>query len=478
MNPLVYEIPAVLRNQWDISISDKSLDYQDIQAIEEFIPNFSQFTYELFGLTLNKAKPIESKGSDSIWAEEVMSQFVSHHEFSNLQEVINGYYFDALIGLNTAVKVLAKGLQSEELRPDGELKSLQGLRYMLSVFEKDSDQYKAIQKQGSEAKISWEEYGEKLANAGSLGFVIDSAIMAAMAAIEHQRNNEYAFDPSHLDPGDKGLGGDMDSKRRIAEITQKSKKLQSVLELAGKLKRRAAAKRAEITEYIKHQIDDVVISDDYSSVVPSEWVNPLLPVKFATGELMAYSKVGKDSKGKGSLVLILDSTGSLGGYPEIWSKAVTLVIAAICESEERDFIVLHYGNGVVKEQVFKSGEANTEALLECIDFFESDGINNEVPAFNRALEIIRDDERFADSDLVFLTDGGCDWSNSGRFDADGIKKWFSWYHDQLEDFNINAYGILIGGRVDKPDLQAITENWIQLGRSLEDDAAIDSLWGV
>lgn len=477
MNLLVYEISKAHQSYWDLSIADKSLNAQDIELASRVIPNFSRFSYELFGLLLNSASPIESRESDSIWAEEVINQVASHHQFGVLQALVNGSYLDAGYAMNAVVKVLSQGLLSDALKPDTTLANLAGLRSLLAIFPKGSEEYDSILQQGKDNKLAWEEYGCKLAESGELGILIDNAISDGIAAVEYQQNLRYAFDPSHLDADTEENPGEFDSKKRLSEIVDKSAKLKEVLELAGKLKKRAASKRKELSESLKHQIDDIGVGDDYSSIVSSEWCDPLVSVKLALGEFLTYKKTGEDTHTKGSLVLILDSTGSLGGYPEIWTKAVVLVIAAICEEEKRDFIVLHYGNGVVKEQVFKAGEDNSEALIECINFFQNDPVNNERPVFERAIQIIKSDEEFTKSDIVFITDGGCDWSGC-RKDVMRKSDWFEWYTAQLDEYSISTYGVLIGGDAVQDELKAITENWVEIGRSPEQDEAIDKLWGI
>lgn len=475
MNPLVYEISKAHQAYWDLSISDKSLNADDIDKLSDIIPNFARFSYELFGLLLNSATPIESTQADAIWAEEVANQFVSHHQFSVLQSAVEGY-LDAGYGMNAAIKVLAEGLLSDELSPETTLVNLSTLRSLMGFYEAGSAEYEKIKAQGVANKKAWAAYGEKLANSGELGILIDAAITSAISAIEYQKHVQYVFSPEHLEEIPDGASGDFDSKKRLGEIVEKSSKLKAVIDLAGKLKLRAAAKRKELSKSLKHQIDDVVVGDDYSSVCPSEWVNPLMPVKFATGELLSFSKTGHDTRAKGSLVLILDSTGSLSGFPEIWTKAVVLVIAAIAESEARDFVVLHYGDGVLKEQYFKSGEDNTKELLECVNYFASASTNNERPAFERALDIIKEDALFSKSDLVFLTDGGCEWYNY-RDKKRSKDEWFTWYQNQLDEYSITPYGVLVGDTIDD-DLLQVTENWIKVGRDRETDEAIDNLWGI
>ncbi|NLH00262.1 MAG: VWA domain-containing protein [Chloroflexi bacterium] len=199
-----------------------------------------------------------------------------------------------------------------------------------------------------------------------------------------------------------------------------SPKLKEIARLAGRIQSIARQKRRTRVKQTPTEIVDIETGDDLSNVLPSELVHLHHPVlkkdflrRFAESNLMQYQLEGKEPTGRGPIVICLDSSGSMGGWREEWSKAVALALFQIAAQEKRAFTCIHFGSRD-QLQVYKFPNPRTNSSKEIADmasFFFGGGTNFESP-LKKAIEIIQE-STFNKADIIFVTDGEC--RISGKF---------------------------------------------------------------
>ncbi|MGH9388309.1 MAG: hypothetical protein ACRD1Z_01755, partial [Vicinamibacteria bacterium] len=136
----------------------------------------------------------------------------------------------------------------------------------------------------------------------------------------------------------------------------KSEKIRKLNRLLGRLKRLALHKRYTRVTSEPDEVTDVTLSNDLARVLPSELVylaDPeteiLFYEKFATRKLLTYEMQGKETVGRGPILIYNDTSGSMsvgvdGMTAELWSKGVTLAMADIALKDRRTIGVGNFGS--------------------------------------------------------------------------------------------------------------------------------------
>src|SRR5690606_3157748 len=133
---------------------------------------------------------------------------------------------------------------------------------------------------------------------------------------------------------DQGQLQRLPAQRRIElakRIHDQSEKFRRLAEVIGALRRAAMAEQKKKPNYAKEEIYDVELGNNIPNVLPSELVNMEDDVliadffrKFMERGLLQYRLRGEEKINKGSIIFCGDGSGSMGGDPEIWEKAMGL----------------------------------------------------------------------------------------------------------------------------------------------------------
>jgi uncharacterized protein with von Willebrand factor type A (vWA) domain len=199
----------------------------------------------------------------------------------------------------------------------------------------------------------------------------------------------------------------------LAERVERSPGLQRIAELAGRVKRLALTCHAQ---RVRHGTDEIVSIETGSSlerVLPQELVSLRHPVlrrdflrRFSEGALLQYELSGRETLGRGPLIVCLDSSQSMAGDREAWAKAVALGLLEIARRERRDFGLVHFGSKRECEVFrFERGAAPPRDVLDAFAFSFRGGTDFERP-LSEALALI-EGGGLSRADVIFVTDGAC-----------------------------------------------------------------------
>lgn len=207
----------------------------------------------------------------------------------------------------------------------------------------------------------------------------------------------------------------------LARQLQGDPKLREIAQLAGRMTRIALEKRRSKIKQEPSEVASVESGRDLARVLPVELAlvgHPILKLdffrRFTEGNLLQCHLEGKDREGRGPIVTCLDSSGSMLGPKEIWSKAVTLALFQVAARERRAFACIHFGSAdELKLFEFLPDARNAPAVTvaEMAAFFFGGGTDFERP-LSVAVEVM-DKDAFTCGDVVFVTDGEC--GVSGEF---------------------------------------------------------------
>ncbi|MGI9862712.1 VWA domain-containing protein [Moorella naiadis] len=203
-------------------------------------------------------------------------------------------------------------------------------------------------------------------------------------------------------------------KFTLARRLTQDYRLRAIAKLAGRLSRIALHKRKTRKRQLPLESTGIMLGGDLSRVLPSELSLLSHPVlkkdflrRYAERKLLQYELRGHENEGKGPVVCCLDSSGSMEGRQEIWSKAVMLALFQIAAREKRAFACIHFGSRD-EIKVFEFPEprkASPVDVAEAAAFFFGGGTDFEMP-LKKALEIMKK-STYKKGDIVFITDGEC-----------------------------------------------------------------------
>lgn len=236
-------------------------------------------------------------------------------------------------------------------------------------------------------------------------------------------------------PGQRQLLNNQD-KFTLARRLTSDYRLREIAKVAGRIKQIAFQKRKTRKRQIPLETTGITLGNNLSRVLPSELsllAHPILKKDFlrrlTEGKLLQYELKGHENEGKGPVVCCLDSSGSMSGYSETWSKAVMLALFQIAAREKRAFACIHFGSRS-ELKVFEFPEprkANPSEVAEAAAFFFGGGTDFEAP-LKKAVSIMQK-SAFKKGDIVFITDGECAVSDKfmRKFKKIKVEKEFSVY---------------------------------------------------
>ncbi len=278
-----------------------------------------------------------------------------------------------------------------------------------------------------------------------VGERLDKSILGAAA----QAATKVHDLPEALSSWGRGLGagGKLDAGQRIdlGRRLADNEKLQKLARVFGRMRENALAVRRKVLDRADQEMFEIgrhKSLDDIARLVPHELValsHPLLKRDFQRrlldGGLLTYSLKGVDSHGHGPIVVCLDTSSSMSGDKEIWSKAVTLTFVEIARRQRRRCHVVCFADATALREFDMNPRTSWQvAMDESLDLAEhfSGGGTDFMAPLDAAVEKLSTRE-LKRADIVMITDGEC------AVDAE----WRDEFHRAKKKKNFSLYAILV-----------------------------------
>ena len=251
----------------------------------------------------------------------------------------------------------------------------------------------------------------------------------------------------------------------LAEKLKDNKKIKEIAEWAGRFKQIARSKQK-----VKHkesiERSGISMGNEVERILPMELSMQSFPSakldflrRFAEGQVMLYDKKGKDSLGKGPIILCLDQSGSMKEL-DIQSKGFTIAMMAIAKKQKRDFAYIPFSQ-IAKVHLFKKGKISVKEMTEIAESFKNGGTNFYHP-LKKALNLIIE-SRFKDADIIFVTDG----------DATLPYEFIEKFNKVKRQKKFGMKTILIGSQAKDESLKPISDEIIHANDFMEADKAFE-----
>jgi uncharacterized protein with von Willebrand factor type A (vWA) domain len=217
---------------------------------------------------------------------------------------------------------------------------------------------------------------------------------------------------------------------RMNELLKRSRDIQQVIDLMGKLDVEYGASQDRAKSFSPSEAYDLGLSSDFRHVLPVELLKlkvPILRVLFFSqmleGNLLTYELRGlnwndvPDKRKKGPIIALIDASGSMGGQPELIAKAFILMLAKRMEREGRDIKVILFSAADWKLEINLADKMKVaKSLLDtlCLTF---EGYTDFNSALRAGLDAVKG-EQWKGADVLFFTDG-----ESKVDDEDLVREW-------------------------------------------------------
>lgn len=200
---------------------------------------------------------------------------------------------------------------------------------------------------------------------------------------------------------------DYDSRAKLAE-SMRGNRMYRWRHLIGRFRHSARAESARKVEHGRDELYAMQLSGNPSEFVTSEYVNTAHPHlrrdfirRVGEGQVLSNKWRGKQKAASGPIVCLIDSSSSMDGEPEAWSKAIALSLLDMAKKDGRAFTAIFFSGTGYTHRVDGTG---FDSALEVGSAWLGGGTDFVTP-LNQAMDIITHEIEHQKSDVVLLTDG-------------------------------------------------------------------------
>lgn len=207
-----------------------------------------------------------------------------------------------------------------------------------------------------------------------------------------------------------------EEKFQVSLKLKSLKKIRNIAEMSGRFKKSASKLKKKKSKEDGQELYGVHTSDEIHRTLPSE---KLLLIKKETKlvfykkyhqkELLTYKYRNNKFNSKGPIICCIDTSASMQGELEVWSKSVAIALMDIAIKEKRDFVAIMFSNKVYKTIHFNKNRVEPSKLYDLASFFYGSGTNFIEP-LNESIRLINT-ARYKYSDIIFITDGKASMDN-------------------------------------------------------------------
>lgn len=228
---------------------------------------------------------------------------------------------------------------------------------------------------------------------------------------------------------------------------EKSPDLRKIVDFIGRREFDPPSDRIRLSPFGKNQIQSVRFSDSINNLLPMEaakLLNSSLKKKFYAdmleGKLLSYQLLGKHYTGpphikpRGSMIVLVDTSGSMHGAPQTLAKSAVLAMAKRMLFQQRDMkVILFASTSQHLEIELSSRKKMSEKFLNFLLYTFGGGTDFNT-ALASGLKSLKEKD-FQGADLLFITDGKSEVS-----DELVLARW----EEAKKKYNAKVYSLVVG----------------------------------
>ena len=403
----------------DIFCQSKELQSLSLQG-GQVLNTFESLASDVF-FSLYKVRP------ELTLQDELATEYLLNHELmsklmeSQLYQELRGYTKLDELGAGLGSKALLENLL-KQLVQDSDLKE---------VYSKINDVIK------QQATMPSDEVQQILSGMqAKIRQVVELATDKAVTEVEEIENTIVSWG---LNQGEfERLP--YDKKLEILQVLRGQQKFKDMTKLVGRMRNLATASRKSKLEH-RIELHSITQGADLNYVLPQELLalrRPALKLDFyrrmMEKQLLQYDLNQQEYMGQGPIIILIDTSSSMRGGREIWSKGMALGLAEIAEKERRAFCYALFASSRAEliTDDFQVGQRSPDKLIKLASEFIGGGTDFEQP-LQWAMAKLKE-SKFTKADIVMITDGECAVSNAFLEELQKVQ----------EDKKFRLYSILIG----------------------------------
>ena len=395
----------------------QNLSTQGVQALNTFSEMAEDVFFSLYKVKPELTPPNEL-ATEYLLNHELMSKLMESQSYQELREYTQLDELGAGLGSKALLENLLK-----QLEQDSDLKE---------VSNKIND---AVQQR---AGIPADDVHQMLSGLQSkLRQVVELATDKAVTEVEEVENiiTSWGLNQGEFErlPYEKKL--------ELLQVLRGQQKFKDMTKLVGRMRTLAIASRKSKLEH-RIELHSITQGADLNHVLPQELLalrRPALKLDFyrrmMEKQLLQYDLNHQEYMGQGPIIVLIDTSSSMRGGREIWSKGIALGLAEIAEKERRSFSYVLFASSRAEliTDDFQIGQRSPDKLIKLASEFIGGGTDFEQP-LKWAIGKLQE-SKFNKADIVMITDGECAVGNEFLKELQKVQ----------QDKQFRIYSILIGG---------------------------------
>lgn len=445
------------------------IEHSDLSALPSFATEIFHRIYYDFEPSFKEAIAPEHQ-----WAKSL-------HEVMSRTEDLKGLAFQCsgnpvAAGLATAevVEVLLQQLPV----PKQPIEDLDTLRRQARKAAREGNQVllQQLQEKGKSAAQAAVEYANALAEKSlELSEIISEGASSATEKVETAKKNLEMLGMGWSNEPGNPTQVNFNERLALAKQLENQPLIQKVLNMAGNLLDTALRQRRKQPVAAGYgELVGITVGADLGRLLPSELSKLSSPSQrllfykgFSERSLLQYELEAPDDKGKGPIVMCLDSSGSMEGAPEIWAKGLCIALTRLAAKENRDIVIIPFSNVLGSITVINAGELNCNKLLQNVIRLTMNGGTSFEKPLKAALDLISKSSSLKQADIVFLTDGEANISD----------RFIELFQKRQEIQKIALFTLLVSERTPNSTLKEISDSIWNI-KDLTGGKDLESLFAV
>ena len=394
----------------------QSLSTQGGQALNTFAEIAEDVFFSLYKVKPELTPPKEL-ATEYLLNHELMSKLMESQSYQELREYTQLDELGAGLGSKALLENLLK-----QLEQDGDLKDI-------------SNKINNVVKQ--QVGVASNEVHQMLSGMQSkLRQVVELATDKAVAEVEEVENiiTSWGFNQGEFErlPYDKKL--------ELLQVLRGQQKFKDMTKLVGRMRNLADGSRKSKLEQ-RIELHSITQGANLNHVLPQELLSlrrPTLKLDFyrrmMEKQLLQYDLNHREYMGQGPIIVLIDTSSSMRGGREVWSKGMALGLAEIAEKERRSFGYALFASSradLITDD-FQMGQRSPDKLIKLARQFIGGGTDFEQP-LQWAMGKLQE-SKLSKADIVMITDGECAVSDEFLKELQKAK----------EQKQFRVYSILIG----------------------------------
>ena len=399
--------------------------------------------------------------------KKIMEQLMQMREYNELREFTCLQEFESAVGVQSFSEQLIQNLPEEVKQRMDDLAKAQEAYNNLLESENPSP------KQIIGTKQTLQEYAKATEEImSSTEFELHKIIREAIQkGAEEAKEMSQFLNAFGTEPG-QPCTLPMEEKVKMAQKIKDNPTLKKIAQIAGRFQRLALHYQSTKTKHGVDEIVDITTGNDLNRIVPTELVlmdDPDLDIlfyqKYSERKLLQFEMQGKETKGKGPIIICIDNSGSMAGEREAWAKGFALGLLTIARKQKRNFAIIHFGNATELKTFTFDKKVNSEELLVALSHFFGGGTNFERPLREAISLLYKENSILKEADIVFVSDGEC------SLGPESLK----FYTINKQKLQFKTYGVLI--QTSTETLPFPTDATFKLDTLQNDDVILKTVFG-